>query len=617
MSTRESFAYSAVGLISLFLILVLGNYLASGLSARLDLTQGELYTLSPGTKKALKDLDAPLEVKLYISQGEDMPVQMRGFAARVQDMLREFQSVAGSKLKIERYDPAPDTDTEDAAQLDGVDPRQLSSGEQFYLGVVVSRLDRKQVVNPSPQREQLLEYDLARAIARVGAAHQPVIGLMTSLPYPGGMTPPGPSGATPRVFIQELKQEFDVKPIAMNATAIPQDINVLLVIHPREIAPATEYALDQFVLRGGKLIAFVDPYAYFDRTQAQTMPGMPASSSLPILFKAWGVTMEPNKVVADIGYASGRGERYSPTVLALNRSAFDTADVVTNQLQSLLYAFGGAFQVKPASGLKVTDLIHSSPESMLVDNISAIQSGEAATRAFHPTGKSQLLAVRLTGKFKTAFPDGPPGKAQPSTAQIKESAGDSAVVLVGDSDMLADGAAVDVQNVFGQQVVVPINDNLALGEGLVEQMAGGDDLASLRARAVAFRPLVKVRQMEADAEKQYLGKINELQQNLQQTTERLQALQQTQGPDVKSAKILSAEQQAEIARFRKSEAATKLELRDLRRQLRLEADRLVFLTKMANIALMPVLVALFGIGVALTRRRRMRRACAIQGQARA
>jgi ABC-type uncharacterized transport system involved in gliding motility auxiliary subunit len=258
---------------------------------------------------------------------------------------------------------------------------------------------------------------------------------------------------------------------------------------------------------------------------------------------------------------------------------------------------------------------------MLVDSSLATVSGDGATKNFQPGGKNLPLALRLSGRFKTAFPDGKPvdktakPKPAPAGAQaaepaLKEAAKESSVVLVGDVDMLQDGAAVDVQEVFGRRVVVPSNGNLAFAQGLVEQLAAGDDLLSLQSRAAAFRPLTVVREMEADAQKQYFGKIKSLEDDLQKTTENLQKLQKSQGAGAKGAQILTPEQQAEMESFRKKVAETRMELKELRKNLRQDAERLVFLTKVANIALMPILVALLGILIALLRRRKQARALA-------
>jgi ABC-type uncharacterized transport system involved in gliding motility auxiliary subunit len=615
----EHLIYSAVGLIALVPLLIALNFLLALAPVRGDLTEGNLYTLSPGTKKILRNLSSPVKIKLYASQGEAVPVPLRGFTQRVEDLVREFKQAGGSNVVVERYNPRPDSEEEDAAQLDGVEPQQLMTGEQFYLGIAVSQLDRKQAIaSISPQRERLLEYDLVRAVARVGSTERPKIGLMAGLPVMGErFNPMTRQSSEPWVLANELKREFEVKEVPMTAKEIDKDVNVLLLIHPHLGSPPSfEYALDQFVLRGGKLVAFVDPYAYFDQQQPM-MPGMPpqpSSSSLPTLFKAWGVEMDAGKVISDVVFGSGGGARYTPTVLSLNRTALSRDDVVTSSIETLLYAFGGAFQIKPVDGIKVTELIKSSPNSMLVDNMNATKSGDEATKGFKPSGQALPLAVRLTGKFKTAFPDGLPQDdkqkqdKKPAAAGapgLKESAAENSVILVADVDLLADGAAVDVQDVFGRRVVVPSNGNLALAMGMVEQLAAGDDLISLRSRQASFRPLTVVRELEAEAQKQYFGKIQALEEEVQKTTAKLQELQKAQGAGAKGQQILSAEQQAELERFRKTVAEGRLALKEVRKNLRQDAEALVFWTKVANIALMPLLVALFGLGLALIRRQKL------------
>ena len=638
----ELIVYSAAGLVVLFLALIGLNYLSSALGLRADLTEGSLYTLSDGTRKVLKSLDAPVKLKLYVSRGEEVPVGLRSFAQRVDDMVKEFKAASGGKLEVERYDPKPDSEEVDAAQLDGVEPQQLATGESFYLGLAVSRLDRKQVIPAlNPTREQLLEYDMTRAISAVGASSRPKIGLMSSLPVAGA--PANQMMRMPEipawVLYNELRRQFDVEKIDMQSAEIDKKIDVLLLIHPRDLTSKTEYALDQFVLRGGKLIAFVDSYTLFDQIPAG--PGQPPQqgsiSNLPTLFKAWGVTPSEGKVLADVVFASGGGQRYSPTVLNLNRTALNRDDVVTNQLETLLYPFGGAFEVKPAAGLSMTPLITASKNSMLVEHEKATEMGDATTANFKPAGKDYHLALRLSGKFKSAFPDGVPpdpyakdsgqkdakgdakgkdakgdqkGKDEPPAkpAALKESAKDNSVILVADVDMLADGAAVDIQEIFGQKIVIPSNGNLAFAINLVEQVGSGEALSSLRARAAAFRPLTVVRELEADAQKQYFGKIQVLEGELQKTSKRLEELRQSKSIPGASAQIMSPEQQAELDRFRKQVTETRKELKEVRKTLRRDAEQLVFWTKVANIALMPLLVALAGLAVALTRRRRVRQA---------
>ena len=621
--------YSIVGLFALALLLIAFNFLASRAAVRVDLTEGKLFTLSDGTRKILSKLDAPVKVRLYISQGDNaMPVQLKSFAQRVDDLLREFKSVAGANLTIEKYNPKPDSDEEEAAQLDGIEAQTLGSGEQFYLGLTASRLDRKESIGGiNPQRERLLEYDLIRAIARVASTTRPVVGVMSALPVMGApfnMMSRQPS--EPWVLAGEIKRDFDVRNVPFSTETIDPAIKTLLLIHPRDISERTEYALDQFVLRGGKLIAFVDPHMHFDQQPNPMMPmaaGQPGQSSLPRLFKAWGVGMEGGKVLADVGYASGAGQRLTPTILTLNRGALNRDDVATSQIETLLLAFSGAFDIKPVAGLAVSELMKSTPNNMFVDSIVATLSGDTAMKGFVPSNKSLPLAVRIGGKFKTAFPEGapaaPPSKdekpAAPAAAQLKEAVAENSVVLVADADMLADGAAVEIQTIFGQRVVVPSNGNLAFAQGLLEQGTAGDDLSTLRSRTSIFRPLTVVREMETEAQKQYFGKIKAMEDDMQQTTEKMQKLQRPSG-DAKSAQILTAEQQGELDRFKKRILQTRRELKDLRKDLRQDAEALQFWTKVVNIATVPLLVTLFGIGLALrTRRRAVRRAAPVSAGA--
>jgi len=376
-------------------------------------------------------------------------------------------------------------------------------------------------------------------------------------------------------------------------------------------------------MRGGKLIAFLDSSSQVDSSKQNPMMGqMPGGgSSLDKLLKAWGLQFDTTKVVADRNFTMNLGEagdtaQEHPVWLALTPEGINSNDIATAQLDNIWYFSGGAFTGTPAPGLKETVLLKSTTDSQLVDSMTANFSGENILKDFKPSGNQYALAVRLTGKFKTAFPDGIKGAEKPAEKQaekdkpvagtpaLRESASDNSVILVADVDMLADGAAVDIQDVFGRKVVVPSNGNLAFALGMVEQFAAGNELISLRSRATAFRPLTVVRELEAEAQQQYFGKIQALEEELQKTNAKLQELQKAQGAAGKGGQILSAEQQAELERFRKRVAETRLELKEVRRSLRQDAEALVFWTKVVNIALMPILVALAGLAIALIRRRR-------------
>jgi ABC-type uncharacterized transport system involved in gliding motility auxiliary subunit len=622
--TLETLLYSAGGVIALAVILIAANFLIGAFNARVDLTEGDVYTLSPGTKAILSKLEAPVKIRLYYSQGSNtVPVGLKTFAKRVEDLLVEYRAASDGKVVIEKFNPEPDSDAEDSASLDGIDGQVTNTGEKFYLGLSVSFLDQKAAIPVlAPDRERLLEYDITRAISQVATIKKPVVGVMSGLPVLGRSLNPmlKQQPTEPWALASELKRVFDVRQVEMEAAKIDDDIKVLLVIHPRNLSETTEYAIDQFVLRGGKLIAFVDPYAYFDQQPDLQNPfgGQQAGQSMFYnLFKAWGIDVNMGKVIADLTYASGAGPRLLPTLLSLNQEALNQDDVVTSQVGTLLVPFGGVFSGKPAEGLTQTVLAHTSKNSMPVDLIIATLSGEPSTRGFEPSGQEQPIAIRLSGKFKTAFPEGKPKpfaprdekkteKKEQATAepQLKESAQDNSIVLVADVDMLTDNAAVEVQDVFGQRLVVPRNGNLNFALSLVEQFSGDQNLISLRSRAAFTRPLTVIRDMEMRAQQSYLGKIKELEDSLNKAQEKLQELQKSRSGG--QATILTPEQQAEIENFRKASAETRKDLKEVRKNLRVETDTLEFWTKVVNIALVPLLVAIAGLVLALIQRRRMR-----------
>ncbi len=613
----ENFLYSTGGLVAAFLIILLVNFVLGAARGRIDLTQGKLYTLSEGTRSVLGKLEAPVKIRLYFSQGAEVPLPIKAYGRRVEDMLAEFRQAGRGKVQVEKLDPEPDSEAEDSAALEGVEAQTLGGGDKFYLGASISYADQK-IALPALalDREPLLEYDLTRAIARATTTAKPVVGVMSALPV-FGMPPSQFTGGQPmepQVFISELRRDYTVKRVSLDADRIDDDVKVLVVIHPRGISDKAQYALDQFVLRGGKLIAFLDPSAYFDQMGQMGGMGGGTPSSLDKLLKAWGLAFDSGKVVLDMRYLTGAGARSLPTLLSLNDSAFAPNDIATARLGSLLMPFAGVFTGKPAEGLSETVLMKTSAYSQLVDSFAATAQGDAAVRGFKPSGTEYALALRLTGKFTTAFPDGKPkmddkakslparAESKPEAAPLKVSAADNSVVLVGDSDFINDGAAVQIQEIFGQRVVIPRNGNIAFAQALVDQFAGDPDLIKLRSRASAARPFIRIRDMEARAQQAYLGKIKELEDNLGQTQEKLNALQKGRGAG--AGAILTAEQQVELENFRRKAAETRLALKEVRRELRSESEALQFWTKVVNIALMPLLVAIAGIAFAALRRRR-------------
>jgi ABC-type uncharacterized transport system involved in gliding motility auxiliary subunit len=624
----ETWLYSTVGVLAMLAIIVALNLIAARAKTRIDLTAERAYTLSQGTRNILAKLDTPVQIRFYCSRGDNtMPVMLKTYAQRVEDLLGEYRQASKGQIEIQKLDPTPDSDAEDSAKLDGIEGQPLPDGESVYLGVSVSMLDQKEAIAfLSPERERLLEYDLSRAISRVMTPEKPVVGIMSPLPYQGQQMNPmmmrmGQRGGAPAwVFYNELQRDFTVKPVEMTADAIPDDVKVLIVIHPKAISDAAQYAIDQFVLRGGKLIAFLDPNAVLDATAGGPMGGG-SSSSLDKLLKAWGLTFENTKVVADTTYIGRTRQGRAPAVLALTEKAVNKDDLITAQADNLFMAFAGAFSGTPAAGLTQTVLVKSSKDSQLIEPMMAQLSGEQIIKDFAPSGIEQSLVVRLTGKFKTAFPDGKPKGADAKPADpakpdekkpaddksLKESAKEGAVLLVADSDMIQDQLSVqEMMNPFGggQRMVMPANGNLAFAQGAVEQFAGDSNLITVRSRASRERPFTVVRKMQADAEANYRSKIKELEKSLSDAQAKLNELQRTKAEQGGQKFILSPEQQAEIANFRKKEAEVKQQLKLERKKLRTDIDSLENRIKWINIAGMPVLVTIAGVGLALARRSR-------------
>jgi ABC-type uncharacterized transport system involved in gliding motility auxiliary subunit len=615
----ETFLYSTIGIAAVALIVIAFNLIAARARQRIDLTAENAYTLSPGTRAILAKVDTPIQIRFYCTKNAStMPVFLSTYAQRVDDLLGEYRQASKGRIEVQRLNPEPDSDAEDSARLDGVEGQQTRTGEKVYLGLSVGMLDQKQAISfLAPDRERLLEYDISRAIARVMTAEKPIIGVMSPLPVLGQANPmmqmQQQQRSQPWAFMSELTRDFNVKQVEVTAANIPDDIKVLVVIHPKAASDSLQYLLDQFVLRGGKLIAFVDPMCALDRPPSAPgqMPPM-SVSSLDKLFKAWGLTFDTTKVVADMEHVAQLQDGPNPAVLALNETAINKEDVVTANADNLLMAFAGTFSGTAADGLTSTVLIKTSKHSGLVDGMTATYAAGGIAGQLPASSTEYPLAIRLTGKFKTAFPDGKPKPAASPAEQkpdekpepgLKESTEPSTVVLIGDADMIQDPVAVREIQAVGQRLIMPLNSNLSFAQSVVEQLAGDSNLIAVRSRASRERPFTVVKKMQADADANYRTKIKDLEGSLAETQRKLNELQKSK--DGGQRFILSPEQQQELISFRKKEADAKNQLKDMRKQLRSEIDSLENRVKWLNIAGMPVMVVLAGFGLAAMKRKRI------------
>jgi ABC-type uncharacterized transport system involved in gliding motility auxiliary subunit len=626
--------YSTAGVLVMLVILIALNFIAGTARKRLDLTQEKAYTLSSGTKAILKKLDTPVTIRFYCTQSESATpatVYLKGYARKVEDLLAEYKQVAGNKLKIEKYDPQPDSDAEDSARLDGIEPKALPGTEGFYLGLAVKCADAVQAIPfLDPERERLLEYDLSRAIVRAEEPEKPTIGLMSPLPVFG--MPSNPmmqqmgqqgGGSEPWTIVNELKNDFNVKRVGMDVDKVDDDIKLLLVIAPKDITDKAQYAIDQFIMRGGKLVAFLDAQCLADnRQQNQMMANMGGGgSSLDKLLKAWGIQFDTGKVVADLKYKMqlrGRnGEpQEAPAWLSLTSDAVDKDDVATSQIGDVWLPLCGAFVGTPVAGLKETVLLHSSKDSQLVDAMLANLSGENIMREFKPSGVNYSLAIRLTGKFKTAFPDGEPldkkddktaGEKKPDEKKpgdsLKETKGDNAVVLFGDADMLYDPFTMRrIDSPFGAMQMA-MNANLNLAQNIIEQMTGDSNLIAVRSRATLNRPFTRVKEMEAAANERFQSEIKRLQDSAAEAQRKINEMQ-AQKKDKDQRFILSPEQRTELEKLRKDEVDTRKHLKQVQKDLRKEVVSLQTHLKWINILAVPLAVTATGIIIAIVNRRK-------------
>ncbi len=627
----ENWLFSVIGVIALLVILIALNLLGNFSKFRWDLTENHLYTLSQGSQRIVQKLDTPVEIRFYYSKDNaSTPGYLRTYAQEVEDLLSEFQQVSRGKIKIVKLDPKPDSDAEDSARLDGVEGQTVNLSDKVYLGLAVSCLDAKTAIPfLSPGRESLLEYDVSRAISSVANPKKAVIGVMSALPVLGRNNPMmmqrRQQGSAPWVFAQELKENYTVREVSLTADKIDDDISVLLVCYPKGITDSAQYAIDQFLLRGGKMVALLDPFSFVDfqmSGQAGMMGGEVFSASLDKLLKAWGINFTSNQVVADPAFATkiqreANIVQSDPSVLSLTADAINRSDPLGAATNDVLLPFAGAFLGTPADGLKEEVLISSSEQSSLIDAMTVQMGSDAVRKALKPAHTRYPLAVRLTGKFKTAFANGKPAAPPaeptnpnatptptPSTSStpvsLKEATNEGVVVLIGDADFAFDTIAGNEQQVLTQTVFSPTNGNLNFIESSVEMLAGDSNLMSIRSRASANRPFLVVNQMEAAAEQHYQSKIDELENSIAQTKQKLAALQNSNPSDQKT--VLSPQQQAEIKKFQENEAKLDKELKQVRKDLRQEIDSLQNTLKWINIAAMPLLVTLAGLGFAIFKR---------------
>ena len=612
-------AFSAGSAVLVFVIVVLVNILMSHTTLRWDATEDNLYSLSQGTRTILADLNQDVVIKVFYSKHVvNIPSHIKTFAQRVIDFLSEYEQYGKGRISVEIYDPKPDSEEEEWAIKYGMKGISLPTGEQVYLGLVALSADQEAAIPfIDPTQETRLEYDLTRIISRVQTTKRMKIAVFSSLPVFGNasMNMGGPrSGSEPWFFIQELGKTYDLINVQPDADRIDPEADLLVLFHPRNMPDAMAFAVDQYVLGGGNVIVFADPLSLMDD------PRMGPGGSIPAtLFKAWGIAMEPGKAVADYTYATRLRNRNNqvetnPLWLSAPAGAFSADNLITANLESMLLPIAGAIETLPDSAYTVEPLIQSSPNNEMVDAAAHSMDVEALRRDFKPSGTVRNLAVRISGTFKTAFPNGKP-EAEPKAGEpasetdtkdteepLKEGKAASVIVVVADSDLLYDGYYLSQQNLLGYTISNIFNDNLNFMLNTSEMLTGNPALISIRSRGTFDRPFTRVQELERKAQDRWLNQEQVLVRQVEETNQKLSMLEQQK--DASQRAILSEDQEKEIARFQEEKLKINKELKVVRRNLRADIEQLGIMVKFVNIFLVPLLIGIGGIIYAITRRRK-------------
>jgi ABC-type uncharacterized transport system involved in gliding motility auxiliary subunit len=596
-------------------------------NAQVDLTQSKLFTLAEGSRKIIATIDEPITFRFYYSRKLGEQSSSHGnYSKRVRELLEHYAEIAGGKIDLKIINPEAFSVEEDEAVRLGIQGIPLDqSGEQAYFGLAATNStdDRRTVPFFNPQREQFLEYDVTRLIYELANPDKKKVGLLTSLPLeadPQLQYQPWP-------ILQQISQFFEISSLDNDQEVIPDDISVLFIAHPKALKEKALYAIDQYVMRGGKAVVLIDPYNESVRVDPRR-PGGAGPSDLNRLFDTWGIQMTDGKFVGDRTHAVRVSApiRGRDTVIDyLSWNQFDkrnvnTDDVVTGQLNAVMLASAGALSATEASGLKMTPLIQTSTEAALLSTefVQDMPNPQALMDAFKSEDKKFTLAARFAGKVKSAFPDGPPPPdpkdaekpADPNKPKLElkphltESQEPINLIVVGDTDFITARFWMQEQKFFGQSVSTPIANNADFVVNALDNLSGSEDLISLRSRGLSVRPFYRIINIRNKAEESYRAKEQELQGRLKGLQEKVSKLKINDEEGTQA--LLTTQQRRDFDQSRAELLSVRKELRDVQLALRQDIERLDNILKVVNIWTMPVLVAIIAIVLAVFRRRRYR-----------
>lgn len=601
----------AIIVISIIIVKIFGL-----INVYFDFTNDKRYTLSEGTKNVLKDLKLPVSIRYYVSgSGSSLPLFLRNKSKRIDDLLLEYKRKNSSKISIDKLDPAPDTEQEDSAMLDGISPAQIPGEDPLYMGIVITCFDKK-ITLPSllNKTEETFEYELTRGIIHVTRDTKTKIAFKSEMQLAG--MPFGPQSTPAWIFYQQLGKDFELSFESVKVQKIQPETDAIVLFHPYDISEETMYEVDQFLLAGGNVITVVDPDLFSSRflqpQQGGGIMGMrrppeggpKKSSNLQKLFTAWGLKYDENKILADSANKTNLGQFETPTIITLGPESFSKQDIISKELNNMLLIQSGFFELDKKEGLEYSPLIFSSKFSQPISKTEAIvdpKSVASLNNNLKPTGIQYPIAVKITGNFKSAFPDGLKIKKDekskdknPKPAKhLSKSKKEGIVLAIADVDFLYNQFTVQEQNVFGQRLMIVTNNNMAFMQNAVELLSGGSDLIKVRSRNSLRKPFTLIKKREKIAQEKYNDTIVELEKEAVNVEQRINELQQQK--DKSQEFIITPEQKKELEKFQDKELEIRKKLRELRRDLRKDIDSLKAWIKGINIFLAPIILSIFGL----------------------
>jgi ABC-type uncharacterized transport system involved in gliding motility auxiliary subunit len=618
MTKRSTLGWGAVAALALTFIglTIVFNYSLAGW--QLDLTQDRLYTISPGTDRILQGIKEPIDLYFFYSAkaAESIP-QIRPYGQRVHDFLEELTQRSDGMIHLHVIDPKPFSDEEDRAAELGVNGTAIDeAGTKFYFGLAGTNSTNGQQAIPffDPSKQRFLEYDVAKLIYQLAHPAKPVVAWLSTLPMTGGYDPQSGQMRQPWLIYSQAQQLFDLRTLQPTATSIGRDVRVLVLVDPKNLSPATQFAIDQYALRGGHILAFLDPVAESDQSAGNPMESMGAdrASHMEKLLSAWGVDFNPGEVIADRGHAltvamrEGQPPVEDLGILGLDGSSLSQSDVITSGLSTVNVETAGYLTAAKGATIKLEPLLQSSAdaEPMPAQRFATLFDPATLLEGFKPTGQRYTIGARITGTVKTAFPDGPPqGVTLPAGQRdLKASVRPLNLVVFADTDLLRDYLWIRDQELFGQTIAQPSANNGDLVLNALDNLTGSSDLISIRGRAGFTRPFLRVEALQRVADARFHAQEQQLQQELQQTEQQLTLLQSQRND--KSALILTPAQEQEIEHFEAEKLQIRKQLRAVQAGLVSDIDRLGTELKVIDIMVMPVLFALAALLVTAIRRRR-------------